>query len=253
MAVVERKTKAGKTLTVQQYVRPGKHKGKRARKGEGTIPAQKEGNIRRAVMKLTWLMNENFSDGDLLVTLDYQKKNRPADSVQMNRDFTNFYDRLKRALRRAGEPPPKYIRVLEVGSKGARHHHMLLPKIDLEILRKCWTVGGVHVDPLYTDGNYRAIAEYFVKYTRRTMETEKREMKKLWYPSKGLKHVEPGKAREIKSRKIGEIKVPKGYYLDQDSVRTGISAYDGSETLTYIVVRLPDWPPKRKKGGGRHG
>lgn len=77
-------------------------------------------------------------------------------------------------------------------------------------------------------------------------------MKKLWYPSKGLKHVEPGPAREIKSRKIGEIKVPKGYYLDPDSVRTGISAYDGSETLTYIVVRLPDWPPKRK-GGGRHG
>ena len=69
MAVVERKTKAGRTVTVQQYTRPGKHIGKRERKGEGTSPAQKEGNIRRAVMKLTWLMNANFSDGDLLVTV----------------------------------------------------------------------------------------------------------------------------------------------------------------------------------------
>ena len=102
-------------------------------------------------MKLTWLMNANFSDGDLLVTLDYQRKNRPEDSAQMNRDFTNFYDRLKRALRRDGEPPPKYIRVLEDGSKGPTTHHTRLPKIDLEILRKCWASGGVHVDPLYTD------------------------------------------------------------------------------------------------------
>ena len=171
----------------------------------------------------------------------------------MNKDFTNFYNRLKRKLKKAGLPPPRYIRVVEVGSKGARHHHMLLPYMDLQILRSCWPEGGVHVDPLYTDGNYRAIAEYFVKYSKKTMETEQREMKKLWYPSQGLKHVEPGPAREIKSRKIGEIKVPKGYYLDQDSVRTGISAYDGSETLTYIVVRLPDWPPKRKKGGGKSG
>ena len=112
MAVVERKTKAGRTVTVQQYTRPGKHIGKRERKGEGTSQAQKEGNIRRAVMKLTWLMNANFSDGDLLVTLDYQKKNRPEDSTRMNKDFTNFYDRLKRALSRAGEPPQKLLVVI---------------------------------------------------------------------------------------------------------------------------------------------
>lgn len=253
MAVMERKTRAGRTITIQQYAKPAEHKGKRERKNGGTSEAQKAGNMRRAVMMLTWLMNANFQDGDLLVTLDYKKERRPEDSIRMNKDFTNFYNRLKRKLKKAGLPPPRYIRVVEVGSKGARHHHMLLPYIDLQILRSCWPEGGVHVDPLYTDGNYRAIAEYFVKYSKKTMETEQREMKKLWYPSKGLKHVEPGQAREIKSRKAGEIKIPKGYYLDQDSVRTGISAYDGSETLTYIVVRLPDWPPKRKKGGGRHG
>ncbi len=252
MATIERKTKAGRTITVQQYKKPGKHKGKRERKTGGTSKAQKEGNIRRAIMNLTWLMNENFSDGDLLVTLDYKKENRPGDSAQMNKDFRNFYDRLKRALERAGEPPPRYIRVLEVGEKGARHHHMLLPRMSIEILRKCWKFGGIHVDPLYTDGNYRAIAEYFVKYTRKTMETEQREMKKLWYPSQGLKKVEPGKTKEIKSRKVGDIKIPKGYYLDQDSVRAGVSAYDGCETFSYILVKLPERENGRK-GESRHG
>lgn len=250
MAINEKRTKAGRTVTVQQYRKAGNHKGKRAKKGTGTTPAQKEGNFRRAVMMLTWLMNANYQDGDLLVTLDYKREYRPQDSAQMNRDFNNFFARLKRAMAKSGLAPPKYIRVLEVGKRGARHHHLLLPgTVSLPVLQKCWAAGGVNVKPLFTDGNYRAIAEYFVKYSRTTMETEAREMKKLWYPSKGLKKPVPGKPKEIKSRELGQIKVPKGYYLDQDSVKAGISTFDGYETFSYILIRMPD----KWKGGSRHG
>ena len=91
MAVMERKTRAGRTITTQQYTKPAEHKGKRERKNGGTSEAQKAGNMRRAVMMLTWLMNANFQDGDLLVTLDYKRERRPEDSIRMNKDFTNFY------------------------------------------------------------------------------------------------------------------------------------------------------------------
>lgn len=209
--------------------------------------------MRRAVLQLTWLMNANFQDGDYLVTLDYQKAERPKDRERMNKDFTNFWDRLNRRLNKLGLPPAKYIRVMEIGTKGARHHHMLLPQMDVKIIQECWKAGGINVKPLYTDGNYRGIAEYFVKYTKKTMETEGREMKKLWYPSKGLKRVKKGEPREIKSREICQIKIPKGYYLDKESVKQGISEYDGYNTFSYILVKIPGWKRTAKKKGGKQG
>ena len=42
----------------------------------------------------------------------------------------------------------------------------------------------------------------------------------------------------IKSRELGQIRIPKGYYLDRDSVRRGISGYDGHETFCYTLVML---------------
>lgn len=32
----------------------------------------------------------------------------------------------------------KYIHVMEIGKKGARHHHLVVNKIDTEILQRCW-------------------------------------------------------------------------------------------------------------------
>ena len=71
MAVVEKRVKAGRTVTVLQGQRRTGRKGPREKKENGTTPAQKEGNLRRATQKLERLMAENLKDGDLLVKLDY--------------------------------------------------------------------------------------------------------------------------------------------------------------------------------------
>lgn len=249
MAVTEKVVKAGKTRMVTQSRKTGNHSGPREKRGNETSEAQKEGNFRRAVQNLTALMNTNFEDGDLLITADYRKGLRPADSGRMHKDFDNLLSRMKRKLKKLGLPPPKYIRVVEVGPRGARHHHIVMKNFPcaLEILRECWKEGGINIKPLFTDGNYRGIAEYFVKYSKQTYATEGKESKKLWYPARGLKKPKISKPREIKSREIGQIKIPKGYYLDQDSVRHGISRFDGHETFFYILVRLPDYKPGKKK------
>lgn len=254
--MLEKRTKAGNTYTIQRYRRVGEHKGKRRKRINGTTLAQKEGNLRRATLQLMWLMNENFRDGDLLVTLDYTKRLRPDSSSRMHKDFRNFFDRIKRRCRKAGKPVPKLIRVVEIGSKGARHHHMVIQRLDLDILQECWGAGGIHVDPLYTDGNYRKIAEYFVKYARKTLETEKQKTGKLWYATRGLRKPREGKIKEIRRRELEQVKVPKGYYLDEDSVKAGVSRFDGYETFSYVVVKFPEKRDNRAgkgKGGSRHG
>ena len=248
MAVVEKRVKAGRTVTVLQGQRRTGRKGPREKRENGTTPAQKEGNLRRATQMLGWLMAENFKDGDLLVTLDY-KENRPEGSDRMQKDFKNFYDRLKRRLKKAGLPPPKYIRVMDVGKKGARHHHLIMQETDLKLLRECWPEGGIDVDPLYTDGNYRNIAEYFVKYAKKTMEAEEKETKKLCIPSRGLKKPTIGKPKLIKSRELGRLESPKGIIWTR-TVCAGVSAaMTGTRPFVICLLCCPDTAGSGRREG----
>lgn len=64
----------------------------------------------------------------------------------------------------------KYIHVMEIGKKGARHHHLVVNKIDTEILQRCWYKAyeghnRVKVFPLDDSGNYAELASYLIKYT----------------------------------------------------------------------------------------
>lgn len=230
--------RAGNTKTFRAYRARPKNKGKRSPKTDPTPEAQKKNNLARATWTLTWLLNENFCDGDLLITLKYQKGKAPEDSEQMNRDARNFLDKINRRYKKLTGKRIRYVRVMEIGKRGARHHHIVMQEVDSRILRECWGKGGIDIKPLYTDGNYRRIAEYFVKYAQTAEEIQRREMKKLWYASKGMKRPKESKGRKMSERKALEIRVPDGYVLDEDSVRRGISQYDGCETLIYLCVRL---------------
>ncbi|NYC04401.1 hypothetical protein BCM20_004407 [Clostridium beijerinckii] len=81
----------------------------------------------------------------------------------------------------------KYIHVMEIGQKGARHHHLVINEIPIKILRKCWTKGRIHVTPLNTNGQYKKLANYFIKYSSTTKELQR----KRYYSSKNLIIPEP--------------------------------------------------------------
>lgn len=230
--------RAGNTKTFRAYKTRPKIRGKRSPKTEPTPEAQKKNNLARATWTLTWLLNENFRDGDLLVTLKYKKGEAPEEYETMNRDARNFLDKLNRRYKRMTGKRIRYVRVMEIGKRGARHHHVVLQEVESRILRDCWQKGGIDIKPLYTDGNYRRIAEYFVKYAKTGEEAQRREMKKLWYASKGLKRPKESKGRKMSERKALEIRVPDGYVLDEESIRRGTSSYDGFETLIYLCVRM---------------
>ncbi len=81
--------------------------------------------------------------------------------------------------------------------KGARHHHLVVNKIDTEILQRCWYKAyeghnRVKVFPLDDSGNYAELANYLIKYTGTHKKgTDGALQGKRWNCSKNLVRPEP--------------------------------------------------------------
>jgi len=103
--------------------------------------------------------------------LDYIRRKGEPDRTpeQMRQDIDVFLRECRKEYRKAGLEF-KYIHVMEIGKKGARHHHLVVNKIDTEILQRCWYKAyeghnRVKVFPLDDSGNYAELASYLIKYT----------------------------------------------------------------------------------------
>ncbi|MDO4286045.1 MAG: hypothetical protein Q4C60_12035 [Eubacteriales bacterium] len=251
MPYVERTTIAGKTIEVEKYYtsrynRKGIRRGKRVRP---TKEEQKKVNDRKAERELRILINANFGYGDYHMVLDYvRRKGEPDRSrEQMRRDRDIFLRLLRRECRRQGKEL-RYVSVMEIGEKGARHHHFVINQIDVKILQECWykAYSGhsrIKVFPLDDSGNYAKLAAYLIKYTsrHRTQEDGALQMKR-WNCSRNLIRPLP-EYRIITDRGWfrAEAKPAAGYYVDKDSIKRGVHSpdYYGYGFFKYIMVRLP--------------
>ena len=216
MPYVERITRAGKTIEVERYFtsrykKPGI---KRGDKVKPTKEQQVKVNTRQAERKLRILMNANFGYGD------YQ--------VVQGKEL-------------------KYIHVMEIGDKGARHHHLVINQIDTKVLQQCWYKAyeghnRVKVFPLDDTGNYAKLASYFIKYTDKHRTKEDGALQgKRWNCSKNLVRPEP-QIRIITERAWfkAEPRAIKGYYVDKDSISKGIHSpdYYGYGYFRYTLVEI---------------
>ena len=237
MPYIEEICEAGLTIEVQKYYTYRYHsKGiPRSPNMDKTSETVKKINQRRAATRLRRLMNANYKDGDFLVRLDFSK-DRPKDSEDMQRIIATELRRLKRIYQKDGNSL-KYIYTKEVGPRGGRHIHMLINKTDTDNLVKWWKHGGIHIDPLHSGGQYKLIADYFIKYALITENTEGQLVGKRWYASRNL--IEPKiRKRVIKAATFKQrIKKKDGYNLDKNSVHYGISEETGYEYFTYTLVR----------------
>lgn len=251
MPYIEEICVAGNVVEVNKYYSYRYHsKGERRNQKENeSSEAQKRINQRRAETTLRRLMNANFVDGDYLIRLDFFK--RPTGSKDMQALMSAFIRRLKRELAKQ-DLEIKYIYVKEVGPRGGRHIHMMLTRCDTEILRKLWNHGGIHIDPLNSNGQYRKIAAYFIKYADKTEETEGVLIGKRWYSSQNLEKPKVRKKvisankfkNEIKKKHKKAIEAGT-YYFDKDMMRSGISDETGYGYFTYTLIRTES----KRKGG----
>lgn len=228
---------AGKTVEISRYYTyrygPGGERGKHSKE---TGDAQKRANHRRAEKNLRRLMNANFEDGDFLVRLDFSKQYYPPGSEDMQDMLAKAVRKLRTEYKRA-KIDFKYIYVKEVGTRGSRHAHMMLKKCDIDILRRCWPYGGIHVDPLYTGGQYAKIAAYFIKYADKTEATEGELIGKRWYASRNLVRPVPRKKVVDASVFLKEPRPRKGYVIDKESISSGVSELTGFEYLSYTLIK----------------
>ena len=236
MPYIRERCVAGNTIEVSKYFCYRTHtKGeKRAKKEKITPEAQRKVNQRKAGKELRRLMNANFVDGDSLVRLDFFKK--PADSEKMQEIMKKAIRQLRAEYKKQGRQL-KYIYVKEVGPRGGRHIHMMMNKVDTDILRKIWPHGGIHVDPLISNGQYRKIAEYFIKYAQKTEKTEGKLIGKRWYSSRNL--IRPVAVKEVIPAATFRrtVKEKTGYYLDKESLQYGISEFTGFEYFSYTLIK----------------
>lgn len=242
---------AGNTIEVSKYhsARWNCKGEKRAVKENETSVQQEKINLRHASEKLRLLMNTNFQDGDSYLTLDMKKEVRPKSSSELQDMATEFVKAVKKLMKKLHPDIPfKYIYCKEIGPMGAAHLHMVTNVRDMDIIRACWKWGGIHLDPLNTDGQYADLAEYFIKYADKTNRTEGRQVGKKWYCSYNLekpliekqviRNVDTYNERITLPKKYGDI---MKYYVEGDSVLQGVNA-EGYGYFGYTLHKIPANP-----------
>ncbi len=245
MPYVKRTTKAGRTIENEKYY-TSRYKKKGIKKGDkvkSTTEQQKKINTRQAERRLRLSINENFGTADYHLILGYRhKRGDPYRSrEEMREDMDIFLQQARTEFKRIGLIL-KYIHVTEIGKRGARHHHLVISKADPELFQLCWEHGRIRVFPLDDTGQYSKLASYLIKYTEKTIGTDKAMMGKRWNSSKNLRKPEP-EYEIISDREWirSEAKPIKGYYVDADSVENGIHnpEYSGYGFFRYTLVKNP--------------
>lgn len=120
-----RKTiKSGPITEVEMYTlfdikNPNRGKGKKESK-----EAIKNQNAKNRRKHLVRLINTNFNDGDLWITLGYSPEHAPGTYKEAQKNIANYFRVLKR-LAKKENIDLKYIYVTEKTRKGNYHHHIV--------------------------------------------------------------------------------------------------------------------------------
>lgn len=196
---------AGKTIEVMKYYssRYGKKGIKRGKRQNLTKEEQIKVNKRAAEKKLRRLINENFQEGDTHLVLDYRKERRPAGRKQMRADADDFLKEMRKLYKRHGIPF-KYIHVMEIGKKGALHHHLVIntpEEISQQAIVRCWKGRGrTHHNPLDDTGQYAKLAAYLIKQSDGMLRDPEALQGKRWNSSRNLRKPKVLRKEPIKDK-----------------------------------------------------
>jgi hypothetical protein len=148
--------------------------------------AQKNLNDKNAKRKITRLINTNFTNKDLAVTLTYKDKYLPSEE-QAKKDMQNYIRKLKRYRKKLGLPDLKYIYVIgcvteeerEKTKKVRIHHHLVINDMDRDVVESLWGKGRAEAKRLQPDDcGFEGIARYMAGQSNGS---------KRWYASRNLK------------------------------------------------------------------
>lgn len=255
-------TVAGKTKEIEKYYDYRNNRGtgeSRQKKSAITPEAKAMLNDKQAVKTLRRLMNENFNNDSWYLTMDcIKEKDHDYATPEEMKDMLARFQRKCRSYWKKHGSDLKYVSVMAIGARSARHFHLVLSgcngvqyKEMREALQRIWdevymTDGKrrsyIHLENLYGE-NYGDLAAYFVKQSNTTREAYGDKIGKRWNSSRNL--VKPvTKKQPIVNRKafLQEVKAPKGWHIDAKYTERGIGCeeYGGYEFVRYILIRDQD-------------
>lgn len=239
MAYIEKEVEAGRTKEISRYysIRSGIPEGTRRRKLSPTPERIKRSNMRRRADRLRQLMNANFNDKEFWsMTLTYREE--PESIRQVRDDASDFVKRLRKCAKLFGVTL-RFIYVIGAGPH-RRHIHITLNALpDMAMLTGCWIHGHVSMTKLYSDGQYRDLAEYYIKNAQETREQEEargEDPGQMYICSRNL--IQPKVTKRVISAKTfrEEPRAKKGYYVEKDSVYQGWTE-TGLPLLKYTLIK----------------
>ena len=187
MAYVHRVVKAGPCVEHKKMHSFRVHtKGVKRQPNHGTT-SEKQAKINENKTEeiLRWKINANFGYRDLHAVLHYYDKGTTFD--QLLEDLQLFLKRLRRICHRK-EIKLKYIAVAETKRMTNPHIHLIVNRMDPEIIAEAWDGvpdggGNVSFQPMDRRGNHYKLAHYLMKESRSTMARYKeagRRGKRFW-------------------------------------------------------------------------
>lgn len=209
-------------------------------------------NELEAIKELDRILQANFTEDDQHVVLTYRDDCIPTVD-ESRKVLNNFLSRTRRFFKKH-DYEFKYVITTEWNAKRIHHHIVCnsIPGVNMakEIMR-LWGNGGAHLTPLYEDKNYKGLAKYLVKETKRTFRDDDNPYKQRYSCSRNLVRPEPEVKIVHANTWSKDIKVPKslreqGYYLDRDSVRYWID-WEGYLNAEYKFVRPSEKELKREQ------
>lgn len=163
---------------------------RRNRRREKDAAKKAEENEAAAGKRLARIINANFGAGDILLGLDYadfgmaaveRRAGDPADPDAIRTaadvEMKNYLRRVKRELAKQGLP----LRAVaitsdmsgETGEAVRVHHHLIVSASALDACIDHWHWGGVAWEVIRDQGDYLAIAQYFLRQVRRIGQEKK--------------------------------------------------------------------------------
>jgi hypothetical protein len=167
----------------------------RKAKSQITREAQQRANDERSRRHLIQLVEANFTEKDVAVTLSYA--GTAPDPERVDKDIRNFIGRVRRKRKQLGLPKLKYIYAIggdempAAGYSGKRPHvHMIMNGgIDRDTLEQIWAKGRANADRLQPrDEGLGGIAVYF---TRQKQDRPEKPGVRKWRGSRNLKQPVP--------------------------------------------------------------
>lgn len=172
--------RAGETLEAEAY--PIWSTARQAQEAKQQTEKHREAvravNLRNRQKQLRWLVNANFGNGDLFVTLTYDNRRQPENSEAAQRDVQNYLRRVARRRERLGLEKLKYIYTTErtEGVLGIRYHHHIIMNggIERTEAERIWTKGIVNSRTCQADDNGLAGLAHYMTKKKATQEKARR-------------------------------------------------------------------------------